>query len=211
MSQMLARARRLGAPRLELMVPGAVTAYVANEAGGFFPGSVGLAAAVMALLLVLRMTAGRHPVAGWGRGAALVGGAGALLASWVLASALWSDAPARAIVEFDRVLLYLLGFAFIATFPRRPGDLSVLLRWLLVAIVATAIVGLATRLYPDVFTAPAGRQPSRLAHPLTYWNAMSVFCALGAVLALHAASGEREPPAVRIAAVAALPVLAVAG
>jgi hypothetical protein len=211
MTHRLAPVRRFGAPRLELVLPGALTAYLANEAGGFFPGTVGLAAAVMALLLTLRMTAGRHPVAGWGRGAVLVGGAGALLASWTFASALWSDAPMRAIAEFDRVLLYLLGFAFMATFPRRPGDLSVVLRWVLLAIVATAIVGLATRLYPDVFSVATGREPSRLAHPLTYWNALSVFCALGAVLALHVASGEREPAAVRIAAVAALPVLAVAG
>jgi hypothetical protein len=211
MTRRLAPVRRFGAPRLELLLPGVLTAYLANEAGGFFPGTVGLAGAVMALLLALRITAGRHPVAGLGRGAVLVGGAGALLASWTFASALWSDAPMRAIVEFDRVLLYLLGFAFMATFPRRPGDLSVVLRWVLLAIVGTAIVGLATRLYPDVFSVATGREPSRLAHPLTYWNALSVFCALGAVLALHVASGEREPAAVRIAAVAAMPVLAAAG
>src|SRR5688572_8442828 len=211
MTHPLAVVRSLGAPRLELVLPAALTAYLANDAGGFFPGTVGLAAAVMALLLMLRVTVGRHPVGGWGRGAVLVGGAGALLATWVLASALWSGAPMRAVVEFDRVLLYLLGFALMATFPRGAGDLSVVLRWLLLAIVATAIVGLATRLYPDVFTVATGREPSRLAHPLTYWNALSVFCALGAVLALHAASGEREPAAVRIAAVAALPLLAVAG
>jgi len=211
MTHLPAAVRRLGAPRLTLILPGALTAYLANDAGGFFPGTVGLATVVLALLLMLRMTTAGRPVAGWGRGAAVVAGAAALLASWVLASALWSNAPMRAVVEFDRVLLYLLGFALMATFPRRPGDVSVALRWVLLAIVATAIVGLATRLYPDIFSVTAGREPSRLAHPLTYWNALSVFCALGMVLALHAASGEREPAAVRIAAVAALPVLAVAG
>jgi hypothetical protein len=211
MTHALARTRRLGTPRLRLILPGLLTAYLAMDAGGFFPGTVGIATVVMALLLMLRVTTARSPVAGWGRGAALVGGAGALLASWVLASALWSGAPIRAVVEFDRVLLYLLGFALMATFPRRTGDVSVALRWVLLAIVATAIVGLATRLYPDVFSVTTGREPSRLAHPLTYWNALSVLCALGAVLALHAGSGEREPAAVRVAAVAALPVLAVAG
>lgn len=184
---------------------------MAIEAGGFFPDVVGLVAVLLILALLLRITVARDPLAGWGRATAVVAGAGALLASWTLASALWSDAAARATLEFDRTLMLLLGFVLLATFPRRPGDLSVLLRWVVLAMLGIAVVGLATRLYPDVFVAVAGRQPSRLAHPLTYWNAMSVFCALGAVLALHLASGEREGAAVRIAAGAALPVLAVAG
>ena len=180
------------------------------DAGGYFPDVVAIVAVLLTVALLLRITVARHPLAGWGRTTTVVAGAGALLASWTLASALWSDAPARATLEFDRTLMLLLGFVLLATFPRRLGDLSVLLRWVVLAMVGIAVVGLATRLYPDVFVAVAGRQPSRLAHPLTYWNAMSVFCALGAVLALHLASGEREGAAVRIAAGAALPVLAVA-
>src|SRR5215216_2473652 len=197
--------------RVHLIAAGVLTAYLANRAGGFFPGVTGLAALALVIAFVLRTTIARRPVAGWGAQAAVVGAAGALLASWTLVSVLWSHAPLRAAVEFDRTLLYLLAFAFAATFARRDGDLAVLLRWVLLAIVGTAIVGLATRLYPDVFVAVAGRQPSRLAHPLTYWNAMSVLCALGAVLAVHVASGEREPVALRLLAGAALPVLALAG
>jgi O-antigen ligase len=202
--------RALG-DRMHLFLPGLATVYLASQSGGYFPGAIGLGAVVLALLIVLRVTLAREPFAGWGRAPAVIGLAGALLASWTLVSAVWSDAPGRAMIEFDRTLLLLLGFALLASFVRRPGDLSVALRWVLVAILVTALVGLATRLFPETFTAVAGRQPSRLAHPLTYWNAMSVLCALGAVLALHAASGEREPAAVRVGASAVLPILALAG
>jgi O-Antigen ligase len=202
--------RALG-ERIHLFLPGMATAYLASQSGGYFPGAIGFGALVLALLVVLRITLAREPFAGWGRAAAAIGLAGALLASWTLLSAVWSDAPGRAMLEFDRTLLLVLGFALLASFVRRPGDLSVALRWVLAAIVATAVAGLVTRLFPETFSVVAGRQPSRLAHPLTYWNAMSVFCALGAVLALHAASGEREPAAVRIGAGAVLPVLALAG
>ena len=170
-----------------------LTGLLAFQAGGFFPAPVAVAAVALAVLLVLRLTVARRPYEGWGPHAVVVLAVLAALASATLASAFWSGAPARALPEFDRVLLYGLAFALVAAFPRRPGDLSVLLRWVLAAIVAAAVAGLATRLYPDVFVAMAGRQPSRLAHPLTYWNALSVLCAIGAVLALHAASGASSP------------------
>ena len=196
---------------LRLAVPGVLTAYLAFGSGGFFPGQVAVAAVGLSLALLLRITTGRDPLAGWSAAAVAVAAAGVLLASWTLLSALWSDAPARALLEFDRVLLYVLAFGLMACFPRGPGDLRVVLRWVLVAIVAVAVAGLATRLLPDVFEGVPGREPARLAYPLTYWNAMSVLCAIGAVLALHAASGAREPAVVRVLAGAALPVLVLAG
>ena len=197
--------------RAHLVLPGALTVYFAFNAGGFFPGSVALVAIVLALALVLRITIAARPLAGWSLGAAAAAGALALLSCWTLLSGLWSDVPSAALIEFDRLLVYLLEFALMATFPRRPGDLSVLLRWVAVAIAAAAVAGLATRLYPDVFEAVAGRNPARLAYPLTYWNAMAVLCALGAVLAAHLASGRGEPAAVRVLATASLPLLCVTG
>jgi O-antigen ligase len=195
--------------RAHLAVAGLVTAYLAFRSGGFFPRGTGVVAAILAIGMVLRVTLSRDPFAGWSPLGGVVAGAGALLACWILISSAWSDAPGRALAEFDRVLLYLLLFAACAGVARRPGDLAVLLRWVLLAIVAAAVAGLATRLLPDVFEAVPGLERGRLAFPLTYWNAMSVFCALGLALALHAASGEREPRWVRAGATAALPVLAV--
>jgi hypothetical protein len=80
----------------------------------------------------------------------------------------------------------------------------------LLAFVAIAAAGLATRLFPALGHVPP-REPARLAWPLTYWNAMGVCCALGAVLSVHAATGREEPAWVRVLATAALPLLTVAG
>ena len=46
----------------------------------------------------------------------------------------WSDAPVRALIEFDRALLYLLMLVFIGLHARGPGRLAVLLRWVALAI-----------------------------------------------------------------------------
>ena len=205
------RARRIPRwrPRsLHLLAGGALTAWFAFRAGGFFAGPVGLAGVAVAVALLLQSTLARRPFAGWSARATVVAAAGVGLACWVLLSATWSDAPARAMVEFDRVLLYLLTFVFFAVIARRRGDLAILLRWTLLAIVAAAAVGLATRLLPDVFAAVPQLEPARLGYPLTYWNAMSVCCALGGVLALHAAGGEHEPGWMRVLASASLPLLA---
>ena len=197
--------------RGHLPLAGALTAYLAFSAGGFFPGSTAVAAVVMAVALMLRFTLATRPAYGWSPAAGVIALALALLASWILLSLLWSGAPIRAVVEFDRALLYLLAFGFYATFPWQPGDLSVVLRWVLVAITAAALAGLATRLFPDALGQIPPRDPARLAYPLTYWNAMGVFCALGVVLAVHATAGSEEPAFVRIVAAASLPVLVVAG
>jgi hypothetical protein len=194
-----------------LLIGGALTAWFAFRAGGFFPGTVGIAAVGLAVVLVLRMTLARAPWAGWSPLAAVIAGAGAAYGCWMLASVVWSDAPGRAVPDFNRALLYVLAFGVMAMVPRRPGDLGVFLRWVLAAIVAAAVAGLATRLLPDVFPWVSGLEPARLGYPLTYWNAMSVFCALGVVLALSAASDRDAPAWLRVLAGAALPVLAVAG
>ena len=95
-----------------------------------------------------------------------------------LASAVWSDAPARALSEFDRTLLYGLGSradrqrggahrrscpCCSAGPPRRsPRSPS---------------PGLLTRLLPDTFPISGGFLPERVSFPLTYWNAMGIACA----------------------------------
>jgi len=205
-----ARSRRLASIRDSghLALPGALTAALAFQAGGFFPGAVGLVGAILAGLALVRVTVAQRPFAGWSSLASVVGLAGAALASWTLLSALWSGSAGRALPEFDRTLVYVLTFFLLASIARGPRDLTVLLRWVLLAIVAVAVVGVATRLAPDLFPIAPGRAPARLAYPLTYWNAMGVICALGVVLALHASCGSQEPLLVRALAGAALPILA---
>jgi hypothetical protein len=159
--------------------------------------------------LVLRTTLARRPFGGWSLGLAVASGALAGFAVWILASSAWSHAPARAITEFDRSLLYLLVLSLTGSVAARRGDLALLLRWTAAAFVAFALAGLLTRLAPDTFPITAGVLPERVAFPLTYWNAMGIACAMGCLLTLHLTASEREPRVVRVLAAAALAPTAV--
>jgi O-antigen ligase len=196
--------------RWYLSLPGLATAWFGFHAGGFFPGQVGLVALTTALLLVGRITLARRPFDGWSPALALASGALAGFAVWTLASSLWSDAPARALVEFDRTLMYGLVLVLTGSAAARAGDLATVLRWVAAALLAIALAGLATRLAPETFPISAGFLPERLSFPVTYWNAMGIACALGALLALHLTASGREHAVVRVLAAAALPVFAVA-
>ena len=89
-------------------LPAALTAALALRAGGFFPTETAVFAIGMALLLLGRVTLADRPLAGWSPALAVTSGALALFAGWTLLSALWSDAPLRAMLEFDRALAYAL-------------------------------------------------------------------------------------------------------
>ena len=143
----------------QLALPAALTVTLAFLAGGFFPGTIGLAAGLLCLLLVARVTLAERPFAGWSAPLAVTTGVLALFCVWTLASSGWSDAPARALAEFDRALLYLLVLAFLGLHARGPGHLSVLLRWVGLAIAVTCAIALATRLLPDDFPTSAGVDP----------------------------------------------------
>jgi O-antigen ligase len=190
-------------------LPGAATAVLAFVAGGFFAVTTGLSVAVLCLVLVAHVTLAERPFAGWSVLLAVMATSLALFAAWVLLSGGWSDSPARALVEFDRALLYLLMLVFIGLHVRGRGRLSALLRWVALAIAATCAVALLTRLLPTTFPTRAGVNNERLAFPLTYWNAMGIFAGLGVVLATHFTASEREPAYVRVAAAVTLPVVAV--
>ena len=204
----MARARAFfGAWHLTL--PGLATAWLGFRAGGFFPGQVGLVGLTLALVLVGRITLASKPFEGWSSALALGSGALAGLAVWTLASAVWSDAPARALAEFDRTLLYGLVLVLTGSAAARIGDLSMLLRWAAAAFAAIALAGLLTRLLPDTFTIGAQFLPERVSFPLTYWNAMGIACAVGALLTLHLTSSGREPRGVQVVAAAMLAPIAV--
>jgi O-antigen ligase len=190
-------------------VPGVATALLAFLAGGYFAVTTGLSVACLCLLLVAHVTITERPFAGWSAPLAVMAGALALFVVWVMLSGEWSDSPARALVESDRALLYLLMLVFVGLHARGPGRLAALLRWVALAIAAVSAVALLTRLLPTTFPTKAGVNNERLQFPLTYWNAMGVFCALGVVLTTHFTASEREPAWVRVAAAVALPVVAV--
>ena len=81
------------------------------------------------------------------------------------------------------------------------------MRGLALAMAAVAALALLSRVAPDVLaTAPVPQSNGRLAYPLTYWNALGVFCAVAAVLCLHlAASDDRR--VIRVLSAGALPLI----
>jgi hypothetical protein len=202
-------ADRLSTGRLHILVPALLGALFAFRAGGFFPGTTGVVAAGLACGLAVRLTIAGNPVAGWSAGLSLAAGGLALFAAWTLLSGTWSDAPARALIEFDRALAYLLVVVLAGCFAARSGDLDRVLRWTLLAFAAVCAAAVLTRLLPEQLPTRPGPVNERLSFPLTYWNGLGLLAALGLVLGLHLTASERPPAAVRVAAAAALPVIAV--
>src|SRR2546423_1340566 len=135
-----------------MLLPGALTVYLAFNAGGFFPDATGFVAGGIAVLLALRLVTMEAPLEGLRSSclrASLVGLC--LFTVWTLLSAAWSDAPARALLEFDRALLYVLLLALLGSFPRSRSNPRWLLRGLAAGAVTVCVAGLVTRLLPHVW------------------------------------------------------------
>ena len=192
-----------------LALPGALTAYTGFQAGGFFAGTQGFLVVVLAIALVLWVTLAGNPLAGASPALAIAAGALALFAVWVLVSASWSDSPARALLEFDRALLYLLVLVLFGLLPMTPDRLRWIVRGVALAMLALCIAAFVSRTLPDLLPTGEEFNETRLAYPITYSNALGLLAALGAIFALHMTSSEQEPRAVRILAAAAVPVFAV--
>jgi O-Antigen ligase len=189
------------------LVPGALTLYLAFESGGFFPGATAVATLVLALLLLARVLLADDPFAGVSVPLAVAGGGMMLFAAWTLASAEWSDSSARALLEFDRVLLYLLALVWFGSFARSSRFVRWVLWGLALAMTAICAAGFITRTLPDVWSAPAEVERERLAYPIGYWNALGLTASFALVFCLHLTSSAREPRAARILAAAACPLL----
>ena len=190
-----------------LLLPGALTVYLSFNAGGFFPNTPAFVALVLAAILALRVLFAAHPWEGFTPGLVVAAGALGLLGAWTLLSAVWSNAPGRALIEFDRVLLYLLALLLFGSMARRSSDLRWMIRGLALGFFVVALAGLVTRVLPDVWTISPNVANDRLSYPLTYWNALGLMAALGAVLCFHLTSSLREPRWVRVLAAGALPAL----
>ena len=190
-----------------LLLPGALTVYLSFNAGGFFPNTPAFVALLLAAVLALRVLFSENPFRGFTPLLGVAAGALALFGAWTFLSAIWSDAPGRAVIEFDRVLLYLLALLLFGSMPRSSQDLRLMIRGLALGFTVVAVIALVTRVLPDVWPISPNLAEDRLSYPLTYWNALGLLAGLGAVLCLHLTSSLREPPPVRVLAAAALPAL----
>ena len=161
------------------------------------------------MLVVGRITLARDPAEGFGALAIVVAVLLALLAAWTLLSARWSDASGRAVVEYARVLLYVLAFVLLGSVGRSPRRLRRLVRGIGLGVLVVCACAFVSRALPEVWPTEPGLAEERLSFPLTYWNALGILAAIGVILGFGLSADGREHPAVRVIAAAALPVLAV--
>lgn len=150
----------------------------------------------------------RAPALAWTAAALLLG-----FAAWSGVTLLWSVAPDRTWIEFNRALAYALvvalGIVAGASHPRALGRIAVgyLVLSVLVALYALGgkiapgvhIGGLIDLNQTDVF--------SRLRAPLQYWNALALVCVMGMPIAMWLAIDTGRRLRVRLAGLAALWVL----
>ena len=182
------------------------------DRGGYFPATFTAAgaAAFLALAVLLATSPVRPRLS---TTALLALGALAGFAAWIGLSSQWSTAADAPLLDMQRALLYLalVALALVAADSRRHARLLV---WsVLAALVAIVVVGLLSRLQPDVVngtTDPFTKLGYRLGYPLEYWNAFGALASLGAVLALGLAADRSSPSILCAAAAAAAMLLSVA-
>lgn len=208
MTRIAALARTRAAGVLLALLPAALTVHLAFHGGGFFAGDAAEVAIVLLVLLALRVLLLARPAEGLGPALLLAAGALALFALWTLLSGGWSDAPGRALVEFDRALLYLLVLVLFGVIAREERRLRWMVRGLALAALVVCCTALATRLAPDAFPIAFETIGSRLSYPVRYWNALGLLAALGTILCFGLTSDGRESRLVRVLAAAAVPLLA---
>ena len=120
---LVAPPRRVEPADMLLLLPGALTVYLAFNSGGYFAGSTAVASLVVIAALALRVILSDAPLAGLSRPLAVAAGALMLYAVWVLLSGAWSDSSARALIDFNRVLLYVGVLVLFGTVPHTPARL----------------------------------------------------------------------------------------
>lgn len=187
------------------LLPGALVALLAFQAGGFYPGSWAPVATIGAVAMALRIATVDRPFAGFSVWSGVAAGALALLGAWMLLSAGWSHAPGRALLEFGRLSAYLVVFVLCASLAPRDRRLDWAIRGVVLAIAAVCVAALITRLRPDLWNAP-GLQANRLDFPITYWNGLGLLAGVGVVLSFHLTASSSEARVVRVLA-AAVPVV----
>ena len=203
------RLRRHLPPLVLLLLPAVLLFTLAYDNGGYSLASRASWAILVWWVLVL------GAVVGWwrrglDRSAALVAGALAGFALVTLASGVWGPSWEHALVEFDRVTLYLGVFLLAAIAPRATWTPR-LCDGVAVGIVSVLAVALLSRFVPDLFSDRGAAEAlptavTRLSFPVGYWNGLAILAALAVPLLLRLAA-SKEHVAFRAIAVGALPVV----
>jgi O-antigen ligase len=191
-----------------MLLPGALIVFLGFNAGGYFPGTPAVAALVLTQILLVRIVQARHPFEGLAPITLVVMGALACYAALTLLSGIWSHSMSRALIEFDRVWLYLLVLVLFGTVQASTNSMRWLVRGLVLGVSIVCVSGLATRLLPNVWHTAPGVSNERLSYPVTYWNTLGLLAALGIVLAFHLSCSLSERRVVGVLAAGVLPLLA---
>ena len=188
-------------------LPGAATVWLSFNAGGFFAGPLALAAVVALLLLIVRVTSAESPFEGLRLPVVAAAAPLVLFTAWILISSLWSDSSARAMLDYDRALLYLATLLLFGSVVWTQHELRWIVRLLTLGMVIVCVVAFLARTVPDLWSTPPEADPNRLSYPITYWNALGLMAVLAAVLCLALTSDGRERLGFRVLAAGALPML----
>jgi hypothetical protein len=190
-----------------MLLPGALVVFLGFNAGGYFPATPAIAAIVLAQVLLVRIVQARHPLEGLGLLTLVAIAATGTYGALTLASALWSHSTGRALIELDRVWLYLLVLVLFGTVRASRANMRWLVRGLALGASVVCLAGLISRVAPDVWHTAPDVANERLSYPVTYWNALGLLAALGIVFAAHLTCSLGERRWVRVLAAAALPLL----
>jgi hypothetical protein len=190
-----------------MLLPGALVVFLGFNAGGYFPGTPAVAALVLTQILLVRIVQAGHPFEGLAPLTLVAIVALALYGALTLASALWSNSTGRALIEFDRVWLYLLVLVLFGTVRATEAHIRWLIRGLALGAAVVCVAGLLTRVLPTVWHTAPGVSNQRLSYPVTYWNTLGLLATLGIVLLFHLTCDIAERRWVRVVAAAAIPLL----
>jgi hypothetical protein len=165
----------------------ALVVGLAGESGGF--GALSWDRALLGLAVVVLLSALLVGVSRPGRAGGALLAALAALTAWTALSYVWSESPASALVEAQRVALYTAAAAAVLLCARRLPTEAIV-----AAIVVVACWNLVTRFRGIGAATGAGSEP------VGYANGLALLCVLGLVLL---------PPLPRWAWIAAVPLVVV--
>jgi O-Antigen ligase len=187
--------------------PSIFTVYLAFRSGGFFAGAPAIVAVVLAVALMLRLTLAESPFEGFSPVIVWAAVGLGCYAVWTLLSALWSHAPAQALIAFDRALMYWLALVLFGSFAWNRERILWAVRILAAAMFVVTVIALVTRVAPGIYSVPPGFDDERLSYPLSYWNALGIFITVPILLCAALASRREEPIWSKALSAAAVPIL----
>ena len=201
--------QRGGLAAVLLLAPVSVL-VLSFTSGGFFPDATAVVTLVALLLLIVRVTTAPAPFAGLTPWLSVAAAALVSFAAWTLLSGTWSDSPSRALLEYNRVLLYATVFVLLGTLGRSTDRARVLLYGLAIATLTVSVAALLTWLLPEQLPAGGDLSRERQGWPTTYWNATGLIAALAVVWSAGITCSSTERAWIRVVAAGAAPLAAAA-